>query len=231
LVAVSKRRAHPAPEQTASSDQPAPMRVPLAIVIVALLAAAAVGGGHALDWSAHPAVQSGLSTCRTQTQLAPGLYAQAPPMCIDPHKNYGGTIVTTKGTISFVFLTGSTPQTVNNFIVLATNGYFNGLKFFNAQPWVIQSGDPQNNGHGGPGYTLPPEPPRSNDKWVPGSLGMARLPDGSINGSQFFILRDAWSGGDPTDVYNHFATITIGFDIASQLDQTDRILQVKVRRT
>jgi cyclophilin family peptidyl-prolyl cis-trans isomerase len=230
-VAVSKRRARPAPEQTASAEQPAPMPLPLAAVIVALLVAAAVGSGLSLDWSTHPAAQAGLARCSTQTQLAPGLYAQAPPMCIDPHRNYGGTIVTTKGTISFVFLTGSTPKTVNNFIVLATNGYFNGLKFFSPQSWVIQSGDPQNNGHGGPGYTLPPEPPRSDDKWVPGSLGMARLPDGSINGSQFFILRDAWSGGDPTDVYNHFATITLGFDIASQLDQTDRILQVKVKRT
>jgi cyclophilin family peptidyl-prolyl cis-trans isomerase len=60
---------------------------------------------------------------------------------------------------------------------------------------------------------------------------MARFPDGSISGSQFFILRDSWSGGDPTDAYNHFATITVGFDVASQLDQTDRILQVKVKRT
>jgi cyclophilin family peptidyl-prolyl cis-trans isomerase len=201
-----------------------------AVVIVALLAALAVGSGLSLDWSAHPAVQGGLGQCRTQTQLAPTLYAGPPPMCIDPHKSYGGTIVTTKGSISFVFLTGSTPKTVNNFIVLATNGYFNGLKFFKAQPWVIESGDPRNDGRGGPGYTLPQEPPGRNDQWVPGSMGMARLPDGSIDGSQFFILRDSWSGGDPTDVYNHFATITGGFDIASQLDQTDRILQVRVKR-
>ena len=201
-----------------------------AVVIVALLAALAVGSGLSLDWSAHPAVQGGLETCTTQTQLAPTLYAGPPAMCIDPHKSYGGTIVTTKGSISFVFLTGSTPKTVNNFIVLATNGYFNGLKFFKAQSWVIESGDPRNNGRGGPGYTLPQEPPGPNDQWVPGSMGMARLPDGSIDGSQFFILRDSWSGGDPSDVYNHFATITGGFDIASQLDQTDRILQVRVKR-
>jgi peptidylprolyl isomerase len=231
LVAVSKHRARPAPEQTAPAEKPAPMPLVPALVVVALLAAAAVGSGLSLDWSVHPAARSGLGKCGTQTQLSPSRYAGPPPMCIDPHKSYGGTIVTTKGSISFVFLTGSTPKTVNNFIVLATNGYFNGLKFFDAQSWVIDSGDPLNNGHGGPGYTLPQEAPGSKDQWVPGSLGMARFPDGSINGSHFFILRDAWSGGDPTDVYNHFATITIGFDIASQLDQTDRILQVKVKRT
>jgi cyclophilin family peptidyl-prolyl cis-trans isomerase len=201
-----------------------------ALVIVALIVAAAVGSGISLDWSARPAVQAGFARCATQTQLGPKLYAGPPPMCIDPHRTYDGTIVTTKGSISFVFLTGSTPKTVNNFIALATNGYFNGLKFFNPQPWVIESGDPLANGHGGPGYMLPPEPPGPKDQWVPGSLGMARLPDGSISGSQFFILRSPWAGGDPTDVYNHFATITLGFDIASQLDQTDRILQVKIKR-
>ena len=230
-MAVPKRRARPAPEQTAPAEQPAPMALVPAVVVAALLVAAAVGGGLSLDWSARPAAQGGLGQCGTQTQLAPSLYTGPPPTCIDPHKTYGGTIVTTKGSISFVFLTSSTPETVNNFIVLATNGYFNGMKFFDAQSWVIESGDPLNNGRGGPGYTLPPEPPRSDDKWVPGSLGMARFPDGSISGSQFFILRDSWSGGDPTDVYNHFATITLGFDVASQLDQTDRILQVRVKRT
>ena len=201
-----------------------------AVVIVALLAAAAVGSGLSLDWSAHPAAQSGFAKCRTQTQLATNLYAGSPPMCINPHATYDGTIVTSKGSISFVFLTSSAPKTVNDFIVLASNGYFNGMKFFNAQSWVIESGDPRANGHGGSGYTLPPEPPGPKDRWVPGSLGMARYADGSISGSQFFILRDSWAGGDPVDVYNHFATITLGFDVATQLDQTDKILQVKIKR-
>jgi hypothetical protein len=125
-------------------------------VVVALLVAVAVGSGLSLDWSAHPAAQGGLGQCRTQTQLGPRLYAGPPPTCIDSGKSYGGTIVTTKGSISFVFLTGSTPKTANNFVALATNGYFNGLKFFNPQPWVVESGDPRNNGRGGPGYTLPP---------------------------------------------------------------------------
>jgi cyclophilin family peptidyl-prolyl cis-trans isomerase len=229
-MAVSKRRERTAPEQARPSEQAAPMPLLPAIVVVALLVAVAVGSGLSLDWAARPAAQSGLARCRTQTQLAPNLYAGPAPMCIDPHRTYDGTIVTTKGSISFVFLTSSTPKTVSNFIALATNGYFNGMKFFNAQSWLIESGDPLANGHGGPGYTLSPEPPGPKDQWVPGSLGMARNADGSISGSQFFILRSSWAGGDPTDVYNHFATITLGFDIASQLDQTDRILQVKLKR-
>jgi cyclophilin family peptidyl-prolyl cis-trans isomerase len=207
------------------------MRVLPAIAIVALLVAVAAGSGLALDWSAHPPAQGRLASCQTGAQLAPGVYAGPPPMCIDTHRKYTATLATTKGTITMSFLTGSTPKTVNNFVVLASHGYYNGLKFFGAQSWVIQSGDPQGNGRGGVGYTLPQEPPSASDQWVPGSLGMARFPQGGISGSQFFILRDSWSGGDPSDVYNHFATITQGFDVATQLDQTDKIVSVKVRQS
>jgi cyclophilin family peptidyl-prolyl cis-trans isomerase len=208
------------------------MRPLPAIVISLVLIALAAGAGLAVSWAVRSQTQpqAQFASCTTGTQLAPGTFAAPPPLCIDPQKSYGGTITTTKGDISFVFLTGSTPQTVNNFVVLAEHGYFNGLKFFHPQDWVIQSGDPQNNGRGGPGYALAPEPPGASDKWVPGSLGMSRFPDGTISGSQFFILRSTWSGGDPTAVYNHFATITLGFDIASQLDQTDRILAVKIKK-
>lgn len=207
------------------------MRLLPALVILALLVAVASGAGLALEWSAHPPASGSIAGCATQAQLAPGAYAGPPPMCIDTHKKYTGSIVTTKGTMSFSFLTGSTPKTVNNFVVLASHGFYNGLKFFNPQTWAIQSGDPENNGRGGAGYNLPQEPPREQDQWVPGSLGMARFPDGSISGSQFFILRDTWPGGDPTEVYNHFATITSGFDVASQLGGTDKILSVKVKES
>ena len=59
---------------------------------------------------------------------------------------------------------------------------------------------------------------------------MARFPDGTISGSQFFILKQAWKGGNPTSEYNHFATVTLGFDIVSQLTTSDRILSVDIKR-
>lgn len=205
------------------------MRPAPALFIVSLLVAAVVAGGAALDWAAHPSLPKAFAGCRTGPQLAPGEFAGPPPMCIDPKLNYSATLVTTKGEISFVFLARQAPVTVNNFIVLAAHGYYDGLRFFKVQDWEVQTGDPENDGRGGPGYSLPPEPSPPDDTWVPGSLGMARFPDGSISGSQFFILKTAWPGGNPTTPYNHFATVTLGFDIVGQLDSSDRILQVKLK--
>ena len=205
------------------------MRPLPALAITALIVAVVIGAGIGVDWLASPHPAAAFARCQTAQKLAPGLYAGPPAMCIDPNATYNGTIKTTKGDFSMVFLK-STPKTVNNFIVLAENGYYDGLSFFRVEDWVVQTGDPQNSGRGGPGYALPEEPPGQGDQWVPGSLGMARFPDGSISGSQFFILKQSWPGGDPTTVYNHFATVTLGFDVVSQLTASDRILSVSIKR-
>jgi cyclophilin family peptidyl-prolyl cis-trans isomerase len=206
------------------------MRPVVALAISALVVALVIGAGIGIDWAIGPHPQAAFSKCRTASQLAPDRYTAPPPMCIDTSKTYTGTLKTTKGDLTLNFLTKQTPKTVNNFIVLAENGYFNGLPFFRSLDWVIQSGDPLGNGQGGPGYSLPPEPPAADEQWSPGSVGMARFPDGTISGSQFFILKQPWSGGNPTAVYNHFATVTSGMDIVSQLDSSDRILSVGVKR-
>jgi cyclophilin family peptidyl-prolyl cis-trans isomerase len=206
------------------------MRPAVALAISALVVALVIGAGIGIDWAMGPHPSAAFSKCRTAPQLAPNQFSGPPPMCIDPNASYSGTLKTTKGDISFNLLTKQTPKTVNNFIVLAENGYFNGMPFWHSEDWVIQTGDPLGNGKGGPGYTLPPEPPAADEQWAPGSMGMSRFPDGTISGSQFFILKSAWSGGNPTDVYNHFATVTLGMDIVGQLDTTDRILGVEIKR-
>ncbi len=207
------------------------MRPIVALAISAVVVALVVGAGVGIDWAlaTHPA--SAFAKCRTAPQLAPHLYSGPPPMCIDTGAKYTGTLKTTKGDITFDLLTRQTPRTVNNFIVLAENGYFNGQSFWHSLDWVIQTGDPLANGHGGPGYTLPPEPPATNDQWPPGSMGMARFSDGTISGSQFFVLKQTWPGGNPVAVYNHFATVSLGQDIVGQLDTSDRILSVEIKRT
>jgi cyclophilin family peptidyl-prolyl cis-trans isomerase len=207
------------------------MRPLVAVVISALVVALVVGAGVGIDWALGSHPTSTFAGCRTAPQLAPKLYSGQPPTCIDTNANYTGTMRTTKGDITFTLLTKQTPKTVNNFIVLAENGFYNNVPFWNSQDWVIQTGDPQGNGHGGPGYTLGPEPPSTNDQWPVGSMGMARFPDATISGSQFFILKSAWPGGNPADVYNHFATVTLGNDIVSQLDTSDRILSVEIKRS
>jgi cyclophilin family peptidyl-prolyl cis-trans isomerase len=206
------------------------MRPVPAIAIMLLVVALLVAGGIGLDLLLRPQPAGAFAGCKTAAELSPGQFKAPPPMCIDPKKNYKGTVKTTKGDFSFVFLTSSAPRTVNNFIVLAVNGYFDGLTFFRSESWVVQTGDPQNSGRGGPGYTLPEEPPPPNDKWAPGAMGMARFPGDGISGSQFFILKTAWPGGNPKSVYNHFATITLGFDVVGQISAGDRILSVQIQR-
>lgn len=211
------------------APQPVPDRAPigaLAVVLVLIVLAAAVGVG--LAWAANPTPGAAFAKCQTAPQLAPHVYKSAPATCIDLNKPYSATILTSKGDITVTFLVGSAPITVNNFIVLAVNGYFNGQRFFQVQDWFAQSGDPTDTGHGGPGYLLPDEP-APDDTWVPGSVGMARFPDG-VSGGQFFITKAGWPGGNPTTAYNHFATVTIGFDIVGQLTSDDRILRVDVKK-
>jgi cyclophilin family peptidyl-prolyl cis-trans isomerase len=206
------------------------MRPLVAIGVTLLVVAVVIGAGVAIDWATGPRPTAGLAGCKTAAQLAPDRFSAAPANCIDPKATYDGIIHTTKGDITFVFLASQAPRTTNNFIVLAENGYFNGQAFWRADDWIVQSGDPSNNGQGGPGYSLPEEPVAANEQWVPGSLGMARFPDGSISGSQFFILKNAWPGGNPTASYNHFGTVTLGFDIVGQLTASDRILSVEIKR-
>jgi cyclophilin family peptidyl-prolyl cis-trans isomerase len=206
------------------------MRPLPALAIVLVVVVALVAGGIGVNMILHPQPTGAFAGCKTARELSPKVYTGPPPMCIDPKKAYNGTINTTKGSFSFTLLTKAAPRTVNNFIVLAVNGYFDGLTFFRVEDWVVQTGDPQNDGRGGPGYQLPPEPPPPGDRWVPGAMGMARFPGDGISGSQFFILKTAWPGGTPNTVYNHFATITLGFDVVGQLTTTDRILGVQIKR-
>jgi cyclophilin family peptidyl-prolyl cis-trans isomerase len=211
------------------SHPTAPSRLPvggLLVLLVLVVAVAAAGVG--LAWAANPAPTGAFAKCRTASPLAPRVYKTPPAMCIDTSKPYSATILTTKGDVTIAFLVGSAPVTVNNFIVLAVNGYYSGLKFFHITDWYAQTGDPLNSGRGGPGYTLPEEP-APNDSWAPGSLGMARLPDG-LSGGQVFITKQPWPGGNPTLAYNHFATVSLGFDILAQLTTDDRVLRVDVKR-
>jgi peptidylprolyl isomerase len=118
--------------------------------------------------------------------------------------------------------------TVNNFIVLALNGYYNGM------PWrtddlAAYTGDPAGDGTGGPGYNLPDEP-NTQPGWGIGALGMARPVGAPINGSQFFIERAAWPGSGPTAVYNRFGTVIKGMDLAQRLSApADKIVSISIQ--
>jgi cyclophilin family peptidyl-prolyl cis-trans isomerase len=202
---------------------------PLVIVFVVLLVV--VGIGYGLQSAVAPHPVAALAKCKTARQIAPHLYAGRPAMCIDTDKQYFAQIQTTKGAIGVQLLPKDAPVTVNNFTVLAVNGYYNGMRFFKAIDWVVQTGDPNDDGTGGPGYSLPDEPLPPDTTFDVASLGMARVPGGPANGSQFFMMRQIWPGAGPGDTYNRFGTVVDGTDVLNNITTSDYVLSIDVRPT
>lgn len=218
LTAVSAGR-EPEMVDDAGHHWPA---VAAALIVAVLVVLTGIGLQNAADQRPTGA----LAKCTLPPELAPRVLTSAPRMCIDPARQYSAVINTTKGPMTLTLHPKEAPRTVNNFVVLASNGFYNGLRFWRVEDWVVQTGDPTNSGRFSPGYTLPDEAGKSG--WAPGAVGYARSGQG-VNGSQFFITKLAWPDGDPAQAYNHFADITLGFDIAGQLTSSDRILNVTVR--
>jgi len=199
----------------------------IALLVMAALIAVVIGSGVLIKRALEPPVPSALAGCKTSTQTGQREYLGLQPMCITPGQKLTATITTSQGDVVVQLHPEVAPVTVNNFVVLAIHGYYNGLVFWKAEDWVVQGGDPRGNGTGGPGYNLPDEP--SNDAWDVGALGMARVPGGPVNGSQFFIEKGAWPGSGPQAVYNRFGTVTSGMDKVQALGVTDTINSITIK--
>ncbi len=197
------------------------------VLILGVLVAAVLGAGLAVDQALNPNPPAALSGCKTSTQVAPHEFIGPPPICISASRKYQAAVNTTQGQIVIQLLPEIAPVTVNNFVVLAVNGDYSGLTFWHSEDWVVQGGDPSGNGRGGPGYTLPDEPNTTPD-WALGAVGMARVPTGPVNGSQFFIEKASWPGTGPTAIYNRFGTVVLGMDKAQLLTSTDRITSITI---
>ena len=125
-------------------------------------------------------------------------YASAPPMQIDPSKKYIAQIQTNKGLIEIELFADKAPITVNNFVFLAKDGFYDGIVFHRViSDFMIQTGDPEGKGTGGPGYKWNDEASALALKHTgPGVLSMANAGK-NTNGSQFFITHVAtdWLNG------------------------------------
>ena len=109
-----------------------------------------------------------------------------PEMAVDPDKRYKAEMVTSMGSMTISLDPAAAPKTVNNFVFLAREGFYDGVTFHRIiKDFVIQGGDPTGTGTGGPGYTIAAE---FNDRLhQPGTLSMARTSDPNSAGSQFFL--------------------------------------------
>jgi peptidylprolyl isomerase len=145
-------------------------------------------------------------------------FSGPPPMCIDPAKQYTATMVTNKGTMTIALDPAAAPKTVNNFVFLARYHYFDGVTFHRIIPgFVIQGGDPQGTGMGGPGYKFADELPKPG-RYEMGSLAMANAGP-NTNGSQFFIISGP-SGMALPPQYSLFGKVVAGLDVVTALDGT-----------
>jgi cyclophilin family peptidyl-prolyl cis-trans isomerase len=139
-------------------------------------------------------------------------FEQPPPMCIDETKSYTAEIETNLGSMTVELDATKAPNTVNNFVVLARYHYFDGIVCHRAIPgFMVQCGDPEGTGSGGPGYVFDDELPDAGE-YVVGSLAMANSGAGTnTNGSQFFIITgDQGVALDPD--YSLFGQVTEGLD-------------------
>ena len=154
-------------------------------------------------------------------------FASAPPRIIDTAKTYVATITTAKGDI-VVELDNRHAVTTNNFVFLACKGFYDGLIFHRVEkspvPFVIQGGDPEGTGQGGPGYSIPGEFDGSN--FVKGVIGMARSQSPDSAGSQFYIMIGDAPGLNGQ--YADFGHVTSGQDVADQIAVGDTIESITI---
>jgi len=144
---------------------------------------------------------------------------------IDPAKRYTATLDTAKGEIEVALDSGKAPKSVNNFVFLAREGFYDGLTFHRVvDDFVIQGGDPEGTGRGGPGYKWADEP--VHGEYIAGSLAMANAGP-NTNGSQFFIST-VDNRSKLTKAYNLFGQVTRGMDVVGSIRQGDVIRKVTV---
>ena len=149
-------------------------------------------------------------------------WSSPPEMKIDVNKTYLATLDTTKGKIVLELFAKEAPKTVNSFVFLAREGFYDGTEFHRVIPgFMIQGGDRNGEpkGTGGPGYQFENENRKTDRKYLEGTVGMANSgPD--TNGSQFFIMDHDY--GLPPASYTIFGQLKEGQDVVHSIATTPR---------
>ncbi|MCX6762894.1 MAG: peptidylprolyl isomerase [Candidatus Moranbacteria bacterium] len=141
-----------------------------------------------------------------------------PAMQIDQNKKYSAVVKTGEGDISIDFSMKKTPITVNNFIALARENFYSGLVFHRVMKgFMIQGGDPNGDGSGGPGYKFEDE--RLEGKYTRGTVAMANSGPNS-NGSQFFIVQEDY---DLPNKYVIFGHVSKGMDTVDKIANAETV--------
>jgi len=156
-------------------------------------------------------------------------YSSPPAMQLDDSKTYTATIKTNRGDIVIDLYADKVPNTVNNFVALARDGFYDGISFHRViADFMVQCGDPTGSGRGGPGY-------RFNDEFHPelvhdgpGVLSMANAGP-NTNGSQFFITHVATNWLD--NKHSVFGKVRSGQDVVDAIQQGDLMEKVEIEES
>ena len=153
-------------------------------------------------------------------------WQKAPAMQIDTEKTYRATVETTKGNIVLELYPRHAPKTVNNFVFLAKDGFYDGVTFHRViENFVIQGGDPDGTGRGGPGYSFEDEVKDNPLKHEKGVISMANAGP-NTNGSQFFITHSP----QPHLNGRHtvFGKVVEGIETVHAIRQGDRMTKLTI---
>jgi peptidyl-prolyl cis-trans isomerase B (cyclophilin B) len=153
-------------------------------------------------------------------------YPAAPKMTIDTNKKFTAMLDTTRGTIVCDLFPKDAPNTVNNFVFLAREKFYDGTSFHRViADFMVQGGDPEGSGRGGPGYKFADEVKNNPRKHQVGSLSMANAGP-NTNGSQFFITHVVTEHLDGK--HTVFGQVTSGQDVVNAVKQGDKIKSVTI---
>jgi peptidyl-prolyl cis-trans isomerase B (cyclophilin B) len=153
-------------------------------------------------------------------------YSSPPKTSIDTTKSFTATFETSRGAVVVDLFPKDAPTTVNNFVFLARDGFYDNTTFHRVIPnFMIQGGDPTASGHGGPGYKFDDELKGKYRKHQTGSLSMANAGP-NTNGSQFFITHavTGWLDGKHTV----FGQVRSGQDVVNAVKQGDQLISVRI---
>jgi peptidyl-prolyl cis-trans isomerase B (cyclophilin B) len=152
-------------------------------------------------------------------------YSAPPPITIDTSRQYTATIETEKGKLVLELFASDVPVTVNNFVFLAREGFYDGTTFHRVIPgFMAQGGDPTGTGTGNPGYRFADE--FTKHTHVAGALSMANSGP-NTNGCQFFITYTPQHHLDGK--HSVFGQLIEGMDVLEKIEQGDTIIRVTIK--
>jgi peptidyl-prolyl cis-trans isomerase B (cyclophilin B) len=159
--------------------------------------------------------------------MASKQWNKAPELNIDLKKKYTAVIETNKGTIEMQLFPEHAPKTVNNFVFLAREGFYDGVSFHRViSNFMVQGGDPTGTGTGGPGYKFEDETYNNPLKHETGVISMANAGP-NTNGSQFFITHSPQP--HLNGKHTVFGKVVKGMDVVNAIRQGDKMEHVTIR--